>query len=199
MGAGVNVSLADIFLFSNITHHGLYFWSEIKIDKQSRLNANSYKCYEYTTGIRIDKLLRNNQYRGWKMWKSNRPLANCTHNLALHIFDRHAILLASWAFLIDLFLIRHDNTVAIIVLEPDVIKKRNRRNAISMVGQLAGWIMEVWHLVLIGFLTPIFMLDSLRNTSSLLKNFEFFLIPLVQIWSSAPIKRYLFRNRVSPT
>ena len=80
-----------------------------------------------------------------------------------------------------------------------MIKKRNRRNAISMVGQLAGWIMEVWHLVLIGFLTPIFMLDSLRNTSSLLKNFEFFLIPLVQIWSSAPIKRYLFRNRVSPT
>jgi hypothetical protein len=43
--------------------------------------------------------------------------------------------------------IKHDNTVAIKVLEQSVIKKRNTRNAISMVGQLAGWLMEVWHLV----------------------------------------------------
>ena len=96
-------------------------------------------------------------------------------------------------------MIRHDNTVAIRVLEPEVIKKRNSRNAISMVGQLAGWFMEVWHVVLIGLLTPIYKLDSLRNVSSLLKNFEFFLIPLVQIWSSAPIKSYMVRNRINPS
>ena len=89
---------------------------------------------------------------------------------------------------------KHNETIASQVLEPSVIKKRNKRNAISMTGQLAGWIMEVWHLVLIGFLTPLFDLESLRNVSSLLKNFEFAFIPLVQIWSSVPIKRYLLKS-----
>jgi hypothetical protein len=89
---------------------------------------------------------------------------------------------------------KHNQTVASQVLEPSIIKKRNKRNAISMTGQLAGWIMEGWHVVLIGFLTPIFDLDSLRNVSSLLKNFEFAFIPLVQIWSSVPIKKYLLKS-----
>ena len=89
---------------------------------------------------------------------------------------------------------KHDNTVAVRILDPSVITKRNKRNAISMMGQLVGWIMEVWHVVLIGILTPIFNLDSLRNVSSLLKNFEFCLIPLVQIWTSVPIKRYLLKS-----
>ena len=60
-----------------------------------------------------------------------------------------------------------------------------------MVGQLASWIMEVWYLVLVGVLSTNFDMDFLREVAPLLKHLEFFLIPLVQIYTSPPIKKYL--------
>ena len=89
--------------------------------------------------------------------------------------------------------IRHDNTVAIIVIQPEVLKLRNKRNAISMIGLLASWLMELWYIIIVGLLTAIIK-DPVyvRDVSTLIKMLEFVLLPLVQILSSEPIKRFLF-------
>jgi hypothetical protein len=38
----------------------------------------------------------------------------------------------------------HDNNIASQILQPKVIKQRNKTNAITMSGQVAAWFMEVW-------------------------------------------------------
>ena len=78
------------------------------------------------------------------------------------------------------------------ILDPSVIRIRNRANAISLTGLFAGWLMEFWYVILLGFLSPIFDSNILREVSTVLKYFEFFFIPLVQINSSPPIKRFMW-------
>ena len=85
----------------------------------------------------------------------------------------------------------HNNTIAITVLDAGVIKLRNRANSISLSGQVASWILEVWYIVLIGIFSNVLKFSSIRDFAPFLKTFEFLLIPLVQIKTSAPIKRYL--------
>ena len=88
----------------------------------------------------------------------------------------------------------HNNDVASNVLAPAVIQQRNAANAIGLAGQFAGWVMEVWYLVLVGLLSSIYNMDAVREYSSLLKDLEFALIPLVEVWTSAPIRSYLVKT-----
>jgi len=59
-----------------------------------------------------------------------------------------------------------------------------------MMGQVAAWIIEVWYAFLIGSLSPFYDMDTLREVAALVKNLEFFLIPLVELYTSAPIREY---------
>jgi hypothetical protein len=80
--------------------------------------------------------------------------------------------------------------VASKLLDPSVIRIRNKFNSISLVGQVLSWFMEVWYIVLIGFLSNIFHLETLREVAPFFKTFEFFLVPLVQIHTSPPIRKF---------
>jgi hypothetical protein len=42
------------------------------------------------------------------------------------------------------YIVNHDNSIAASVLHPAVVKRRNRANAITMVGLMATWLMEIW-------------------------------------------------------
>jgi hypothetical protein len=75
-----------------------------------------------------------------------------------------------------------------------VLKNRNKTNAITMAGQAASWIMEIWYIVIVGVLSTIVQVDILREISVVVKALEFCLIPFVQIYTSAPIRRYLEAN-----
>lgn len=88
----------------------------------------------------------------------------------------------------------HNKFVASNVLTPAVIQQRNAANAIGLVGQFAAWVMEVWYLILIGLLSAFYDMDSVREYSSLLKDLEFALIPLVEVWTSAPIRSYMVKT-----
>ena len=89
------------------------------------------------------------------------------------------------------FISVHNNQNVNTILEPSVIRIRNRSNAISLTGLFAGWMMEVWYVILLGFLTQILDSTFLREVSTVLKYYEFYLIPLVEIHSSPPIKRFI--------
>ncbi len=92
------------------------------------------------------------------------------------------------------YIYNHDNYVAAAVVSKSTLKTRNKTNAISMVGQITSWVMEIWYIVLVGLLSTMFQVDLLREISVLIKTTEYFLIPLVQVLTSAPIKRF-FKGR----
>ena len=80
----------------------------------------------------------------------------------------------------------HNTNIAAVVLSEKVIKQRNRTNAISFFGQFVAWIMRFWFLFL-------FLVTNTMALPVVIKNFEFVLIPLVEMYTSAPIRS--FRNQ----
>ena len=92
------------------------------------------------------------------------------------------------------YIYHHDNKVAAKVVSQTMIRIRNKTNAISMVGQVTSWIMEIWYIVLVGLLSTMFQVDRLREVAVLIKTTEYFLIPLVHVITSAPIKRFFKRG-----
>ena len=92
------------------------------------------------------------------------------------------------------YIYHHDNNIAARVVSQTTIRMRNKTNAISMIGQVTSWVMEIWYIVLVGLLSTMFQVDSLREVAVLVKATDHFLIPLVQIFTSAPIKRFFKRG-----
>jgi hypothetical protein len=93
-------------------------------------------------------------------------------------------------FILFHYIVQHDNKTAIGVLQQSVIKKRNRVNAISLTGLVMGWLMKVWFIILVGILSLIIDSYVLREVSTVLKQFEFYLVPLVQVHTSDPMKKF---------
>ncbi len=83
----------------------------------------------------------------------------------------------------------HDNRMASEILDQRVIRTRNRANAISLIGLFSTWIFEVSYLVVTGFLSfAIKNHDFLRELVWCYKAYEYFFIPLVQIYTSPIMK-----------
>ena len=91
-------------------------------------------------------------------------------------------------------IMNHNNNIAASILQPGVIKQRNRVNAVTMVGQLLAWLMEVWYLFFIAVLSGFYDIDTLREVASMLKTLEFVLIPLVEVHTSKPIRDFCSRR-----
>ena len=94
-------------------------------------------------------------------------------------------------FILYFYLLNHNNNFAINILDSSVIRMRNLANSISLYGQILSWVMEVWYNVLIGFISNVFNPSSLREVAPFFKTFEFILVPIVQIYTSPPIKRFI--------
>ena len=85
----------------------------------------------------------------------------------------------------------HNNTVMSEILDQNIIKKRNQVNAISLTGLFTCWSMLFFHLIVAGFFSYISGNKWNREMSTILRYFEYVLVPYIQIRTSPPIKRYL--------
>ena len=85
----------------------------------------------------------------------------------------------------------HNNEVMSGMLSQVAINKRNRVNAISLYGLLICWSLEVFHMTLAGFLALIVGGYWNRVLSVFIRYLEFVLVPLVQIYTSPPIRRFV--------
>ena len=94
------------------------------------------------------------------------------------------------------FIYNHDNKVAARIVLLDTLRIRNRTTAISMVGQILSWFMQVWYTVLVGVLSTMFKVDLLREISVLVKISQYFYIPLLQIFTSTHIKNFIRREGI---
>ena len=64
-------------------------------------------------------------------------------------------------------------------------------NAISMMGLLSSWILELHYLFISGIMAFFYQSHHFREVAAILKLFEFVLIPLLQILTSAPIRGFI--------
>ena len=115
--------------------------------------------------------------------------------------------LVSYLFLFY-FVWKHDNKLAADILSKDVIQKRNRTNALSLVGCFATWAVNIIYVIGVG-LVPIIFLSitnatgvssipfqfnnsmSVREVTSFFKFFDYLIIPFIQIKTSPPLKRFI--------
>ena len=93
-------------------------------------------------------------------------------------------------FLIFYSVFKHDNTEAIKILKPSVIRQRNQANVISLVGQVLGFVIKLWYMVAIGVLAIPFNAIRVREVSGILKTFDFVAIPLVMILSTSTLRNF---------
>ncbi len=93
------------------------------------------------------------------------------------------------------YVFRHDNYLAIGIVPASVIQHRNKTNAVSMFGQVLSWFMEVWYILLVGILSTFVKMEFLRGVFVLIKCSEYCLVPMVQILTSAPIRRFWYSRK----
>jgi hypothetical protein len=63
-----------------------------------------------------------------------------------------------------------------------------------MLGLFGTWILEIWYISCVALLALKFDVALLREVAAVLKDFDFVLIPLIQILTSAPIKKAILSN-----
>jgi hypothetical protein len=90
------------------------------------------------------------------------------------------------------YIYNHNKNIGATVLQPEVIRQRNRKNAISMVGQFCSWILELSYFFLLIFFATRLYHDQRREIASIIKLYEFSLIPLVQIFTTASMRQFVF-------
>lgn len=95
---------------------------------------------------------------------------------------------------------KHNNKTATNILDTKAINLRNRANAISLTGLFATWGLEVCYFICGGLLS-IVVTDSnfIREFVAALIPFEYYFIPLVQIYTSAPIKNLNQKTKMLQT
>lgn len=85
----------------------------------------------------------------------------------------------------------HNNNIAINILQPSVIEKRNASNAISLFGLFISWLIDLLYIFFTGLLFTAFESEWIREFSSLFINIEFVFIPWIQISTSTTIIRFV--------
>ncbi len=83
------------------------------------------------------------------------------------------------------------------ILRDSVIRERNKGNAISLYGQIATWFIEFYYVFLVGFFVNYFNGDVVREITPILKHFDFVLVPLVQVYTTPPLKKHLMSSNRS--
>jgi hypothetical protein len=77
------------------------------------------------------------------------------------------------------------------VLKSSVINERNHKNAITLTGQVATCFIEFWYLLLVPILSNFLDIELLREVAPVIKHFDLLLVPLVQIYTSPPLKAFM--------
>lgn len=93
------------------------------------------------------------------------------------------------------YIYSHDNSIANHIISQGVLHNRNRTTAISMVGQMTCLAIELVYTALVGAFITLFKFHQLRGVAAMIKIAQFFLIPLIEIFTSSPLRNYLKSKR----
>ncbi len=97
----------------------------------------------------------------------------------------------SYYITIYYYLTSINNNIGEKVLKQSVVKERNRRNAVSFSGQMASCVLEFWYVFLVGIFNNFYDTELVREITPILKHFTFFLVPLIQVLTTPPLRTYM--------
>ena len=63
-----------------------------------------------------------------------------------------------------------------------------------MSGQFITWLMRIWFVATVGYLTTVSDKDFAREVASLVKSLEFLLIPMTQVLTSSQMSQYCLKK-----
>lgn len=87
---------------------------------------------------------------------------------------------------------KHDNKEAARLLSENIIRKRNRANALSLMGNFSTWLVNMIYVIGAGFVPVLFSNSvSVKEVTSFLKFFDYLVVPFVQIKTSPPLRRFV--------
>ena len=90
--------------------------------------------------------------------------------------------------------IYHDNNIAVMIVKRDVVRQRNRTNAISMAGLFATWVMDAsYYCWMILFLTSNDY-EQMREMLTIVKMSEFAVVPIVQVLTSPAVRKAIWNS-----
>jgi len=92
---------------------------------------------------------------------------------------------------IYLYVVTMNKNVGSKVLKTSVINERNHKNAITLTGQVATCFIKFWFLSLVSILSYFLDIEFLREVAPIIKHFDVLLVPLVQIYTSPPLKVFM--------
>lgn len=93
--------------------------------------------------------------------------------------------------LLYLYLTKHNAEVASKVLKGSELALRKKTNAFSIAGQVAGWFVNIWHIIILAFSSIFIDIKVAREVMPIIKLSEFFLLAVIQVYTSPPIRRYI--------
>ena len=125
------------------------------------------------------------------------PILRANFIIVLAIFSICNIIELVCYLVLFHYIYHHNKSIGAIVLRPELIHQRNRKNAITMVGQFCSWILELSYFFLLIFFATRLYHDQRREIASIIKLSEFSFIPLVQIITTSSMTQFVFgHNKV---
>jgi hypothetical protein len=118
-------------------------------------------------------------------WKLVIIISLALHGVLINIIE------FSCYIIIFYIIFKHDNIEAVLILKPSVIKQCNRTNAVTMTGQIICFFIEIWFLIIVGLMAIPYNEFLMREWAGIIKAVDFFLIPLVMVLTSSPLKNFL--------
>jgi hypothetical protein len=85
--------------------------------------------------------------------------------------------------------------IVILILDSKLIRKRNQQNAITFAGQFATWLLHSFYILVTAIFINISKTGYSREVIAVLKTSEFLLVPLIHIYTSPPLKNFVFSSK----
>ena len=91
-------------------------------------------------------------------------------------------------------IIHHDNFVAVMIVKKEVVRQRNRNTAISMVGLFATWVLEMAYNIWLALFVWLGYSQQLRELLTIIKMAEFVIMPIIEVLTSPPLRKFVFKK-----
>ena len=80
------------------------------------------------------------------------------------------------------------------IVKKEVVRQRNQNTAISMVGLFATWVLEMAYNIWLALFVWLGYSQQLRELLTIVKMAEFVIMPIIEILTSPPLRKFVFKK-----
>ena len=80
------------------------------------------------------------------------------------------------------------------IVKKEVVRQRNRNTAISMAGLFATWLLEMAYNIWLALFVWLGYSQQLRELLTIIKMAEFVIMPIIEVLTSPPLRKFVFKK-----